>query len=55
MHPPMTTILAEQTLSPEQWSVGSIDVFAEPPLWFLALTAVVFVASLYAIVRALRG
>ena len=55
MHPPMTTILAEQTLSPEQWSVGSIDVFAEPPLWFFLLSAAVFVASLYGIVKALRG
>ena len=51
----MTTILAEQTLSPEQWSVGSIDVFAEPPTWLLALTAVVIVFYLSAIVRALRG
>ena len=51
----MTPILAEQTLSPEQWSVGSIDVFAAPPTWFLALAAVVLVAALSAIVKALRG
>lgn len=47
-------LLAEQTLSPEQWSVGP-NVFAEPPLWFFLLSAAVFVASLYAIVKALRG
>lgn len=51
----MTPILAEQTLSPEQWSVGSIDVFASPPPWFLFLTAVVLVVSLSAIVKALCG
>ena len=54
MHPPMTIILAEQTDSPERWSVGP-NVFVEPPLWFFVLSAAVFVASLYAIVKALRG
>lgn len=51
----MIQLLAEQTLSPEQWSVGSIDVFASPPTWFFALAAVVLVASLSMIVKALRG
>lgn len=48
----MIQLLAE--ISGETWSVGP-NVFASPPTWFLALTAVVLVVSLSAIVKALRG
>ena len=55
MHPPMMIILAEQTDSPERWSVGNIDVYAEPPTWFLFVGAVVIVIFVSLIIRALRG
>lgn len=45
-------LLAE--ISGETWQVGP-NVFASPPTWFLALSAVVIVFSLSAIARALRG
>jgi len=38
----------------EDWSVGP-NVFAQPPVWLVFVSAVIVVASLAAIVRALRG